>query len=127
MSNASSPRLAKSAKAIHPSVGEGALGRLFFASLVLLFVVTASGGSLAADTEERLAGVVNLNTASIEELKLLPGVGEARAEAIVTLRNELGGFTTVDELMVVKGLGPNLMKRLRPHVTLEGETTAAMR
>ncbi len=136
MSNARSPRLAKSVMAIRPSsiwapssvwapsfVQGPALRRHCVAVLTLLFVAVAGGG-WAAEPQVPLSGVVNLNTASIEELKLLPGVGEARAEAIVTLRAEHGGFKSVDELLGVKGVGPSLMKRLRPHVTLKGATTA---
>ncbi len=72
----------------------------------------------------RLTGVVNVNTASLEELQLLPGVGETRARAILSTRQERGGFTSVDELVAVKGIGEATLGRLRPFVRVEGETTA---
>ena len=68
--------------------------------------------------------MVNINTASAEELQLLPGVGEKRAEAIIGIRKSKGGFQSVDELVAVKGLGEAMLDRLRPHVTLKGKTTA---
>lgn len=71
-----------------------------------------------------LAGVVNVNTASPDELSLLPGIGAARAAAIVDVRKSRGGFQSIDELMDVKGIGPSMLERLRPHVTLKGKTTA---
>jgi competence protein ComEA len=82
----------------------------------------APGGALAA--EPSLSGVVNVNTASEQELQLLPGVGEARARAIVEARKQKGGFKSVDELEEVKGIGDAGLERLRPFVTLTGQTTA---
>lgn len=78
----------------------------------------------AASARAALAGVVNINTASAEELQLLPGVGRARADAILTTRKERGGFKSIDELVEVKGIGSSMLERLRPHVTLKGKTTA---
>ena len=71
-----------------------------------------------------LSGVVNVNTASAAELQLLPGVGEARARAIVAERKSRGGFRRVDDLVEVKGIGDSLLERLRPFLTLSGQTTA---
>jgi competence protein ComEA len=88
-------------------------------------LAVALGGATGALAEEPAArGVVNLNTASVEELQLLPGVGEARARAIVEMRTKKGGFKSVDELVEVKGIGPEGLEKLRPHVTLTGKTTA---
>jgi comEA protein len=71
-----------------------------------------------------LVGVVNVNTASTDELQLLPGIGAARADAVITLRKQRGGFKSVDELKDVKGIGDVGLDRLRPYVRLEGKTTA---
>ncbi len=71
-----------------------------------------------------LSGVVNVNTATPEQLQLLPGVGEARAVAIVALRKERGGFQRVEDLLAVKGIGESMLERMRPFVTVTGKTTA---
>jgi competence protein ComEA len=71
-----------------------------------------------------LSGVVNINTATVEELQLLPGIGEARAKAVIALRKQNGGFKSVDELTQVKGIGETAMERLRPYVRTQGKTTA---
>lgn len=87
----------------------------------------ASSPSHPASSPSRPAsidGVVNLNTATPEELQLLPGVGEVRAVAIVARRKERGGFKNVDELLDVKGIGEAMLERMRPFVTLTGKTTA---
>ena len=81
----------------------------------------------AAESSAGLSGVVNINTASAEELQLLPGVGEKRAEAIIGIRKSKGGFQSIDELIAVKGLGEAMLRKLRPHVTLKGKTTARRR
>jgi competence protein ComEA len=68
--------------------------------------------------------VVNVNTASVEELQLLPGIGEARARALVELRKRRGGFKSLDELKEVKGIGDASLERMRPYLRLQGRTTA---
>jgi competence protein ComEA len=88
----------------------------------------ALGLALAAGAEDarKLQGVVNVNTASVQELQLLPGVGEARARAIVDLRKQRGGLKSLDELRDVKGIGDASLEKLRPHVAFDGKTTAHM-
>jgi competence protein ComEA len=62
---------------------------------------------------------VNLNTASAEQLAMgLTGVGLKRAEAIVELRTKLGGFTDVNQLLQVKGIGPRMLELNRERLQL---------
>jgi DNA uptake protein ComE-like DNA-binding protein len=68
-----------------------------------------------------MAGVVNLNRATVAELRLLPGVGKRRAEMIVE-RREKKPFANVDEVGRIKGLHA-LVQRLRPHLAVTGDTT----
>jgi len=93
-----------------------------------LFALLVGGAftlpAVAAESGPGIDGVVNVNTASVEELQLLPGVGEKRAEQIIEMRKERGGFRSVDELKDVKGIGDSMLDRLREHVTLDGKTTA---
>jgi competence protein ComEA len=72
-------------------------------------------------------GVVNINTASEDELRRLPGVGPARAAAIVALRQRMQRFRAADDLLRVRGIGRAGMRRLRPYVSLTGETTLLAR
>ncbi len=62
--------------------------------------------------------LVNINTASQAELETLPDVGPVTAEAIITFRTEHGGFTAVDELLEVTGIGDITLAKLAPHVTV---------
>jgi competence ComEA-like helix-hairpin-helix protein len=69
------------------------------------------------------SGVVNLNTASGDELERLPGIGPSRARAILELRVRLKRFARIEDLLRVKGIGRATFRRLRPLVTLQGPTT----
>lgn len=59
---------------------------------------------------------VNLNTASIQELMALPGIGETLAGRIVAYREENGLFLRPDQIMAVSGIGPGTYEKLRRHV-----------
>jgi len=91
--------------------------------VVACLAVALAAAGQAADPLP-LTGVVNVNTASVEELQLLPGIGESRAQALIDLRKRRGGFKSLDELKEVKGIGNASLERMRPHVRLDGKTTA---
>jgi len=74
-------------------------------------------------TASALSGVVNVNTATAEELSLLPGVGPARARAIIELRQKRGGFKHIEDLLEVKGIGEASLAKLKPYLALEGKST----
>lgn len=63
---------------------------------------------------------IDLNTATVEQLDSLPGVGPVTAKAIVEWRTAHGGFTSVDQLGEVDGIGPARLQRLRGLVTVGG-------
>jgi competence protein ComEA len=67
-------------------------------------------------------GVVNLNEASAEELERLPGIGPAKARAIVEHRHA-HPFRKPEEITKVKGIGRKTFGKLRPYITLTGATT----
>ncbi len=71
-------------------------------------------------TDETPAGPVDVNSASLDELDSLPGVGPATAAAIVAERERIGGFTAVDELIEVPGIGPAKLEQLRDLVRIGG-------
>jgi competence protein ComEA len=70
-----------------------------------------------------LEGVVNVNTASPEELRLLTGVGPARIRNILAYRHK-HPFRTVEELARIKGIGRKMVRHLRIHLAVTGPTTA---
>lgn len=58
-------------------------------------------------------GRIDLNSATVEQLRGLPNIGEVRAQAIVSLREARGPFATVDDLMLVSGIGPETLAAVR--------------
>jgi competence protein ComEA len=82
----------------------------------------AAEDAARAPGETGLVGVVNVNTASAEELELLPGVGPARARAIIAHRTERGEFKKAEDLIGVGGIGERAFERIRPHVAVSGKT-----
>lgn len=93
-------------------------------ALLLSTTALAAGNDSGARGGPALSGVVNVNAATAEELSLLPGVGPAKAQAIIRYRTEHGAFKRVEDLSQVKGIGEKQLERIRPHVALEGKTTA---
>lgn len=63
-------------------------------------------------------GMVNINTASAEELDALPGVGPSTAQKIVEHRDSHGPFATAEGLLGVKGIGPKKLAKMKPHILL---------
>jgi len=70
-------------------------------------------------------GVVNVNTATADELMRLPGIGPSKAAAILALRARMTGqrFARVEDLLRVRGIGRVTLRKLRPIVSLNGATT----
>lgn len=62
--------------------------------------------------------LININTATIEELSTLPGIGETKAKAIITYRLEYNGFLFIEELLGVSGIGDTIYANILPYVTL---------
>ena len=84
--------------------------------------VAARGGPPAGEARNSVAtvagSVVDLNRATAEELRALPGIGPVMAERIVAFRKERGRFRKLEELMEVKGVGARTFARLEPLLTI---------
>jgi competence protein ComEA len=77
-------------------------------------VAATAGGA----TPTGPAPLVDLNTATASELEELPGIGPTTAEAIVDHRERNGPFTSVDDLLDVRGIGDAKLEQLRDRVTV---------
>ena len=75
-------------------------------------------GAVTGGTEGDTGGPVDLNTATAEQLEALPGIGPTLAGAIVSERERMGGFRSVDDLQRVRGIGPARFEQLRELVTV---------
>lgn len=64
---------------------------------------------------------VNINTATLQDLELLPSIGPSTAQAILAYRERNGAFSTLDELMNVPGIGPKTFEGLQGFIFIEDE------
>jgi len=80
--------------------------------------VRAAGGPGTA------ASRVDINSASVEELAQLPGIGPAKAQAIVTHRNE-DPFRKPEDLLKVKGIGDKLYEQIKDQITVGGSSAGS--
>jgi competence protein ComEA len=64
------------------------------------------------------SGLININSASKEDFMSLPYIGEVKAERIIQLRNEMGVFTSIEDLEKVKGIGPKTLTKIEPQLTI---------
>lgn len=81
---------------------------------------TSAGEGTATTTADTNSdgALVNINTASLEELETLPSIGEVRAQAIITYRETNGGFRTIEELQEVSGIGEKIFADVAPYITV---------
>lgn len=63
-------------------------------------------------------GIININTASSEELQKLPGIGSAIAKRIIEYRTNADGFKSTSEIMNVKGIGDSIYEKIRNNITV---------
>ncbi len=70
------------------------------------------------NSENGFQGIVNINTATIDELCKLPGIGEKTAEKIIEYREELDGFDTIEELKNVEGIGESKFNKIKFNITV---------
>ncbi|SDI56307.1 helix-hairpin-helix domain-containing protein [Streptococcus equinus] len=74
----------------------------------------ASGAQQDADSAQ-----INLNTATLEELQTISGIGAKRAQDIIDYRDNNGGFSSVDDLKNVSGIGEKTLEKLKAEVTVD--------
>lgn len=80
--------------------------------------VTEYEGILTEQAQKQ-KGLINLNTASTEDLCSLKGIGETRAQAILSYREEIGGFRSIEQLKEVSGIGDSLFNQIKQNIYIE--------
>ena len=77
-----------------------------------------TAGDAGTAASQSGSGLVNINTASAEELMTLPGIGQTRAEAILAYRQECGRFETIEDIMKVDGIKEGSFEKLKSKITV---------
>lgn len=92
------------------------LSRVVAVSTFVLFCLAAPA---AANQKKKLpAKPIDLNTATIQQLEQLPGIGPSTAEAIIQFREKSGPFRRVEDLLAVRRISASRFERLRPYITV---------
>ena len=73
-----------------------------------------------ATTEPETLGMIDINTATADQLQLLPGIGESLSQRIVDYRKQHGGFRNIEELMEVSGIGEKKFTSIKDYITVSG-------
>ncbi len=92
----------------------GGIGNAF----AFLFLAVLMLGGTGQATAEGARPLLNLNQATSAQLEGLPGIGAVKAAAILAVRDAQGGFDSMEQLESVRGIGPALVTKLRPLVSL---------
>ena len=88
------------------------------AAAVVLGLLAAALPALAAEGK-----TINVNTATVAEFQLLPRIGPSVAARIVEQRDKNGPFKSLDDLLLVRGIGEATYEQLKPYLALAGPTT----
>ena len=91
--------------------------RLASRMFLLLALLCVVAGGLPAKKKPP-AAPINLNSATSDELQLVPGIGPATAEKILQMRKSYGPFKTVDDLRAIRGIGPKRLEKMRKYLTV---------
>jgi len=75
--------------------------------------------SMSSEGAKAITSKININTASLHELTLLPGIGEKKALAIIKYREEVGNFKSKDEIKNVKGIGAGIYKKIKRKIRVK--------
>jgi competence protein ComEA len=96
-----------------------------FLLLAVVILVALSGLALADNQGAGPAEKININTAPMEELMRLSGVGQSYARRIIEYRETQGLFSHIEELKNVKGIGDKIFEKNKNRITVELETSKA--
>ncbi len=94
--------------------------KMFCLGTIVLFLALSVPAQVTVAAEQGVAtaqSLVNINSATLTELQVLPGIGPVSAQRIIDYRSERGPFSTIEQLVEVKGIGEKSLDKIRPLVS----------
>ena len=88
------------------------------ANKVILPNNSNSEDSNVIEEREGQSTLININTATLEQLQKIPGIGESKAEKIISYRNENGLFKSIEDIMNVSGIGNSIYEKIKDYITV---------
>ena len=86
--------------------------------VLCLGLILAPAAAMAQKSKSTLTEKVNLNTATLEQLQTLPGVGPSLAKTIIEYRSKSGKFSKIEELLNVKGVGEKKYQQIKDRLVV---------
>lgn len=80
-------------------------------------VVTFDQGNDSA-SKEFVSEIININTASLQQLMALSGIGESKAQKIIKYREEIGAFNSIEDIKNVNGIGDSIFEKIKDNITV---------
>ena len=103
--------------------------RIMIAAIAAIALTAAAAGAQGRATAPKAtataAAPVNLNTATMDQLATIPGIGVKTAERIIAYREKNGGFKKVEDLMNVQGVGEKSFLKMKPLITVAAVKASA--
>ena len=103
------------------SIALGVLAAALLAAVIIRYLPVGERDALVLGpvtlTADAHYGLIDLNTATEEELQALPGIGEALSGRIVSWREENGPFRTREDVLAVSGVGERTYEKIEPYIT----------
>lgn len=92
--------------------------RIFDGMQITVYAVGEEAVQVYGQDDGSLSSMININTASKEELMTLPGIGEAKAESIISFRNENGHFDSIEDIMKISGIKEGAFEKIKSYITV---------
>lgn len=86
--------------------------------LVIVYTNDEVETSPSINTVDNKESLININTATIEELKKISGIGDIKAQSIIDYRDKNGGFKNIDEIKNIDGIGDKTFEKIKSQITL---------
>ena len=80
------------------------------------WISSEAAGKANEDTASELTGLVNINTASLDSLMTLPGIGKSKAESIISYREEKGKFAVIEDIMKITGIKDAVFSKIKDRI-----------